>query len=164
MGKRRKGREIVLQASYASLISGASLTETLSDQLGRRESNQDTTEFAEDLMEKIQLNRIDITNKLKELISSSSWNPDRVGALERVILTLGLAELLHSRDIPVRVVINEALELTRRYCDEGAVKFVNGVLDNAAHRIYPDGIPNYKPMSEEDLVAGERPSETSDGE
>ncbi len=139
MGKRRKGREIVLQASYASLISGASLADTLQDQLGRRESADETSEFAEDLMQKIQLHRNDLKNKLTELVSSSSWHPDRVGVLEKVILTMGLAELLHSREVPVKVVINEALELTRRYCDEGAVKFVNGVLDTAAGKIYPDG-------------------------
>ena len=145
MGKRRKGREIVLQASYASMISGASLSDTLKDQLDRRESADETSEFAEDLMKKIQLNRTDLKNKMIELISYSNWDPNRVGLLEKVILTMGLAELLHSREVPVKVVINEALELTRRYCDEGAVKFVNGVLDKAANKIYPDGIVVLKP-------------------
>lgn len=141
MGKRRKGREIVLQSTYASLISGASLAETLEDQLSRRESAVETTDFARDLMQKIQLHRSDLDRRLKKLVSSSNWSPDRLGVLEKVILTMGLTELLHSPDVPVRAVINECLELTRRYCDEGAVGFVNGVLDRAAGEIYPDGIP-----------------------
>ncbi len=141
MGKRRKGREIVLQATYASLISGASLQVTLADQLSRRESADETSEFAEDLMKKIQMNRTDLKDKLNHLLESSNWSPERLGVLEKVILTMGIAELVYSKDVPVRVVINEALELTRRYCDEKAVGFVNGVLDQAASRVYPDGIP-----------------------
>jgi transcription antitermination protein NusB len=144
VGKRRKGREIVLQATYASLISGASLQDTLKDQLNRRESADETSEFAEDLVNKIQLNRVDLEMRRNELLKKSNWSPERLGVLEKVILLIGLAELVHSPDVPVKVTINEALELTRRYCDEKAVGFINGVLDNAAHRIYPDGIPNPK--------------------
>jgi transcription antitermination protein NusB len=144
VGKRRKGREIVLQATYASLISGASLQVTLADQLSRRESADETSEFAEDLMKKIQMNRTDLEQKLNGLLESSNWSPERLGILEKVILTMGIAELVYSREVPVRVVINEALELARRYCDEKAVGFVNGVLDQAASRVYPDGIPDVK--------------------
>ena len=144
MGKRRKGREIVLQATYASLISGASLQVTLGDQLSRRESADETSEFAEDLMNKIQMNRTDLQQKLNQLLENSNWSPERLGILEKVILTMGITELVHSKDVPVRVVINEALELTRRYCDEKAVGFVNGILDQAAGRVYPDGIPDLK--------------------
>lgn len=141
MGKRRKGREIVLQSTYASLISGAPLSETLDDQLSRRESAPETTDFARDLMQKIRLHRTDLDNRVKSLVSQSNWSPERLGVLEKVILTMGMAELVHSPDVPVRVVINECLELTRRYCDEGARGFVNGVLDKAASEIYPKGIP-----------------------
>lgn len=141
MGKRRKGREIVLQAYYASLISGADLQDTLEDQIRRRESAPETVDFARRLMGLIRANRQDLEGKVRSLISKN-WNPDRLGVLEKVILTMGVAELVHSPDVPVRVAINEALELTRRYCDEDAVGFVNGVLDAAAGKVYPDGIPS----------------------
>jgi N utilization substance protein B len=140
VGKRRKGREIVLQAYYASLISGADLEATLEDQFTRRESAPETVDFARSLMGHIRRHRTDLEGKVRSLISQN-WNPDRLGVLEKVILTMGVAELVHCRDVPVRVVINEALELTRRYCDEDAVGFVNGVLDAAAGKVYPDGIP-----------------------
>ena len=127
MGKRRKGREIVLQSSYASLISGASLLDTLADQLERRESADDTVVFARDLAGKIMDNSAELKSWLATLISDK-WDPQRLGVLERAILAMGLAELKYSPEVPFRVAINEALELTRRYCDEGAVGFVNGVL------------------------------------
>ena len=149
MGKRRKGREIVLQACYASLISGADLDDTLEDQIRRRESAPETVEFARQLMAKIKANRSDLDRKVKSLISQN-WNPERLGVLEKVILTMGVAELVHSPDVPVRVVINEALELTRRYCDEDAVGFVNGVLDTAATRVYPEGIPSVNDSSQDE--------------
>ena len=153
MGNRRKGREMVLQASYASVISGTELDKTLEDQITRRESPPETIDFARQLMAKIKNNQADLDGKVKSLISKN-WDPNRLGVLEKVILTMGVAELVHSPDVPVRVVINEALELTRRYCDEDAVGFVNGVLDTAASKVYPDGIPaaseSYEPEAPED--------------
>ena len=138
MGMRRKGREIVLQSMYASLISGAKLTDTLEDQLTRRESADDTREFARDLAGKVKLNAADLDGWMNSLITDR-WDPSRLGSLEIVILTIGLAELKHSPDVPYKVVINEACELTRRFCDEKAVGFINGVLDRAAQQVYPQG-------------------------
>ncbi len=136
MGKRRKGREIVLQSMYASLISGADLIDTLDDQLTRRESADDTTEFARDLAGKVKANAAELDRWLNSLVSSK-WDPSRLGTLEVVILTMGLAELKYSPDVPFKVIINEACELARRYCEEKAVGFVNGVLDKAASQVYP---------------------------
>ena len=136
MGKRRKGREIVLQSMYASMISGANLIDTLDDQLSRRESAVETTEFARDLAGKVKDNARDLDGWMNSLVTSK-WDPSRLGSLEIVILTIGLAELKFSPDVPFKVIINEACELARRYCDGGAVGFVNGVLDKAASQVYP---------------------------
>jgi len=137
VGKRRKGREIVLQSMYASLISGAQLMDTLEDQLAQRESADETADFARDLSGKVKAHGADLDRWLNTLISSR-WDPSRLGSLEVVILTMGLAEIRHSPDVPYRVVINEACELARRYCEENAVGFVNAVLDRAAAETYPD--------------------------
>lgn len=137
MGKRRKGREIVLQSMYASLMGGGDVPAVLEDQLLRRESAPETAAFARDLAAKVKANRPDNERWLRTLISVR-WDPSRVGALERCILLLGLTELRHSPEVPFRAVINEACELARRYCEDAAVGFVNGVLDRAAHETYPD--------------------------
>lgn len=137
MGKRRKGREIVLQSLYASVISGSDLKVALDDQLARRESADETAAFASDLGSKLAAHRPELDTWLRALVSRG-WSPDRVGVLEKVILTIGLAELRYSPDVPWRVIINEALELTRRYCEPDAVGFVNGVLDAAAAETYPE--------------------------
>jgi len=137
VGKRRKGREIVLQSLYASLIGGGDVMAVLEDQLIRRESAPETITFARDLALKIRTHRPDTERWLKTLVSAR-WDPSRLGTLELCILYLGLTELKHSPEVPFRAVINEACELARRYCEDGAVGFVNGVLDRAAHQAYPD--------------------------
>jgi N utilization substance protein B len=137
VGKRRKGREIVLQSLYASLIGGGDVMAVLEDQLIRRESAPETITFARDLALKIRTHRPDTERWLKTLVSAR-WDPSRLGTLELCILYLGLTELKHSPEVPFRAVINEACELARRYCEDGAVGFVNGVLDRAAHQVYPD--------------------------
>jgi len=134
---------------YASLISGANLIDTLDDQLARRESADDTGEFARALAMKVKLNAAELDQWLNSLISSR-WDPSRLGTLEIVILTIGLAELKYSPDVPYKVVINEACELAKRYCDEGAVGFVNGVLDKAASQIYPPSGPEAPAPDEQD--------------
>jgi len=131
LGKRRKGREIVLQSMYASLINGAPLLMVLDDQLERRKSAPETAAFARDLAGKVKLHSAEIDRWLKTLVTGS-WDPERLGSLELVILSLGLAELRYSPDVPRPVVINEAIELAHRYCEDGSVGFVNGVLDKAA--------------------------------
>ena len=137
MGKRRKGREIVLQSLYASLMGGGDVPAVLEDQLLRRESAPETAAFARELAAKVKAHRAETERWLRTLISAR-WDPSRVGALERCILLLGLTELRHSPEVPYRAVINEACELAHRYCEDAAVGFVNGVLDRAAHETYPD--------------------------
>ncbi len=155
MGKRRKGREIVLQSLYASLISGGDVLAVLEDQLLRRESAPETVTFARDLARKVRDHRTENEAWLRTLVSAR-WDPSRLGSLELCILHLGLSELKHSPEVPFRAVINEACELARRYCEEGAIGFVNGVLDRAAHQVYPDAAaaPADGLMDDDDDEAG----------
>jgi len=125
---------------YASLISGADLNDTLDDQLERRESADETGEFAKDLAKKVKDHAPELDHWLNTMVSSK-WDPSRLGSLEIVILTIGLAELKFSPEVPWKVVINEACELAHRYCDDGAVGFVNAILDTAAGQVYPQQAP-----------------------
>lgn len=137
MGKRRKGREIVLQSLYASLMGGGDVLAVLEDQLLRRDSAPETSAFARELARKVKTD-LPATERWLATLVSKRWDPSRLGSLERCILHLGLTELRHSPEVPFRAVINEACELAHRYCEDGAVGFINGVLDRAAHEIYPD--------------------------
>jgi N utilization substance protein B len=130
VGKRSKGRALLLQAMYAARISDRNLTDCLEEQLDRRDSADETAVFARELMRKVVNHGRALEASVAPLLAN--WDLERVGTLERLILTLALTELHHSPEVPPRVVINEACELARLFCDEGAVKFVNGLLDRAA--------------------------------
>ena len=130
MGKRSKGREIVLQSLYAAQLSGVSLAVCLHEQLQRRDAADETAEFAQDLAAKVARHKIEREAELASLLQN--WAPERVGVIERAILIVALTELHDSPEVPWKVAINEACELARRFCDESAVGFVNGILDRAA--------------------------------
>src|SRR5262249_38740796 len=64
---------------------------------------------------------------------------DQLDAVGRAILLLGLAELKHRADVPTKVVINEGVELAKRYGAAESFKFVNAVLDKTARELRPGG-------------------------
>ncbi len=72
--------------------------------------------------------------ELDELIAgfSHNWRVNRMGRIELTILRMGLYEMLFREDIPSKVAINEALELSRQYGEESARSFLNGILDATA--------------------------------
>lgn len=74
---------------------------------------------------------IDKTEELDQMLESASkdWKLSRVGKAELAILRVGAYEIRFDDDIPEKVAINEALELAKKYCDEKAVSFINGVLN-----------------------------------
>ncbi|EGQ27759.1 transcription antitermination factor NusB [Mammaliicoccus sciuri] len=64
----------------------------------------------------------EITNKLE------NWSIDRLPKIERTVLRLAVYELLHNKEVPDRVILNEAIELCKTFGDEKSGRFVNGVL------------------------------------
>ncbi len=72
--------------------------------------------------------------KIDSLLSEhlSGWSLDRLGVLERAILRVAVYELLNENDVPVAVIVNEAVTLAKRFCSTEAGALVNGVLGNVA--------------------------------
>lgn len=67
--------------------------------------------------------------------AAQHWRPERMAAVDRNVLRLGTYELLHRRKTPPPVVINEALEIARKFSGEDSVQFINGLLDNIRKEI-----------------------------
>jgi len=139
MGRRRKGREVLVQALYAADVGGFPLARTLDDQLARREGADETSSFARALADKVTARLTAVDAWLASLLEN--WDPARVGHVERAILRLALTELGWCPEVPQAVAINEACELARLFADEQAVSFVNGVLDRAARQIVDGAYP-----------------------
>ena len=132
-GTRRSGRSYALQLLYArdgdasNDLAGAAVN--WADQFELEIDGQAQT-FAKELVAAA----IDRTKEVDELIASASknWRLERMSRVDRNILRLGATELLAFHDVPVKVVINEAVELAKRFGTSESSAFVNGVLDRIA--------------------------------
>jgi N utilization substance protein B len=94
-------------------------------------------EFTLRLIHSVEDHAPEIEKTLQEVLEH--WTLDRVGIVERALLKLACAEIDYFADIPPRVTINEYLELAKRYSNENAPGFLNGVLDRLVHlRQKPD--------------------------
>jgi transcription antitermination protein NusB len=91
--------------------------------------------FAEDIF------RVAIVNleKIDELIAANSrhWRLERMPAVDRNLLRMAVGEMIGFRSTPFPIVINEALEIGRRYSAPESINFLNGVLDSIAHSLLP---------------------------
>jgi N utilization substance protein B len=132
-GSRRNGRAYALQLLYArdndasADVAGVATDWAAAFEL---ELEPDAQDFAKGLVGKAA----EHAAKIDELIASSSknWRLERMSRVDRNILRLGTCELLAARDVPVKVVINEAVELAKRFGTAESSAFVNGVLDRIA--------------------------------
>lgn len=126
--KRRQIREKVLQALYAHELSGESVDLILEHIVAPLKKEPEVFELARQLI----IKTIEVTPELDALIKGrvANWEFSRLAVIDRIILRMGICELLYFEDIPPKVSINEAIEIARRYSTEKSDKFVNGVLDS----------------------------------
>jgi len=91
--------------------------------------------FAEDLFRVASAEQ----ERIDELIAehSTHWRIDRMPAVDRNLLRMAVAELVGFKATPFPIVINEALEIGRRYCAPESINFLNGVLDSVARSLMP---------------------------
>jgi transcription antitermination protein NusB len=131
-GSRERARGLLVKALYQWQLAGHDETELIRQYSGLAEyARIDQSYF-------VQLLRHAIGDapKYDALIASlASRGIDQLDAVGRAILLLGLAELDHRPDVPVKVVINEAVKLTKRFGAADSYRFVNAVLDKAAGMI-----------------------------
>ncbi len=127
MGSRRKGRELALQMLFQWELGRHSPAHVLSTFLRAQKVDADVEGFARALFE----GTVGEIEQLDRLVQEHSehWRPERMAAVDRNILRVALYELLHFPDTPPAVVIDEALEIARRFSGEDSAAFVNGVLD-----------------------------------
>ena len=90
-------------------------------------SNISDQEFADDLINRTLIH----LKKLDEIIESrvSNWEINRIALIDKILLRIGICELLHFPDIPPKVTINEYIEIAKEYSTAGSAKFINGILD-----------------------------------
>jgi N utilization substance protein B len=133
MSRRRKAREIALQTLYAEEMSGADWRAAFRDNVERRKPSEEAVEYAERLVERVIEEKPQLDERLKRRLRN--WELERVSVIDRTILRIALAELIHCPEVPTNVIMDEAIEIAKKFSSADAGKFVNGVLDALAREV-----------------------------
>ncbi len=134
MGTRRKSRELALQMLFQADMGGQSMDQVLRTfWSGRGTVTEEVRNFAEDLFR----TATEKAGEIDQLIErhAQHWRMERMAAVDRNLLRSGVAEFLGFPRTPKPVVINEALEIARKFSSPESVQFINGVLDSVAREL-----------------------------
>lgn len=124
--RRRFVREKVLQVLYAQELNKDALQALIDATLGDI-TDLAEKEFANDLINRVIINK----KKLDETIQVrvANWEMNRIALIDKILLRMGICEILYFPDIPPKVSINESIEIAKIYSTSGSGKFINGILD-----------------------------------
>jgi N utilization substance protein B len=136
LAKRTKARERAVQALYQIDVAATDLDEALSRFWKSFEPvEREVMDLAEALVRGVARSRREIDDAIEAV--STNWRIDRMARVDRNVLRLAVHELLHRPDVPVKVVLNEAIELGKKFGSESSGAFINGVLDKIAAGLPP---------------------------
>jgi N utilization substance protein B len=132
MKSRTKARSLALQALYESDISGHSGVAAIEERLVEDPLDDNLADFARQIV----IGVIPIIAQLDELIAQHApeWPLDQVAVVDRNILRIALWEFAVAKVTPIKVAINEAIEMAKIYGSDSTPRFVNGVLGSLAAR------------------------------
>lgn len=136
-GARRRAREVAFRVAYQADIAGDAYPAAW--RLRKADEStltEDQVELVEDLVAALEARGIEIDAAIQSALDGR-WTLPRLAATDRAVLRIGVAELLARPGSPVRVVIDEGIEIARTYGSEESGRFVNGVLDHAARTLRP---------------------------
>ena len=126
VGSRRRARIAVLQALYEADTSHHAALEAFKRIASQERLSQDATAFAKDLIQEV-LAQQDETDQIIAQ-AAPAWPVEQLSPVDRNILRLAIREMLGDNGTPVRVAINEAVELAKSFGSDSSARFVNGVL------------------------------------
>ncbi|MBE2292968.1 MAG: transcription antitermination factor NusB [Xanthomonadaceae bacterium] len=126
---RSRARRRALQAVYAWQISGGNAQQVIAQFAHEQAHEVADLEYFEDLVRGVTAEHADLDAALAPYLDRGVQEVD---AIERAVLRLAAYELLHRPDVPYRVVLNEAIEIAKRFGSEHGHTYVNGVLDHAS--------------------------------
>lgn len=126
---RSRARRRALQALYAWQMSDTAITKVIEQFRSEQDMEVADLEYFEDLVRGVEKNLGALDEALAAFLDRGI---DQVDPIERAVLRIAAYELRHRPDVPYRVVINEAIETTKRFGSEHGHTYVNGVLDHAA--------------------------------
>ncbi len=135
-GARRRARELAFRIAYQCDVTRDGYAATWAAVREEERLSRDQGELVEDVVRLLEARAIEVDASLTR--ACEHWPLERLAATDRSVLRVAVAELMARPGTPARVVLNEAIELARRYGSEESGAFVNGVLDRVARGLRPD--------------------------
>jgi N utilization substance protein B len=132
---RRRAREAAFQVAFQADLMSESFGETWSRLRETFALSDDQRELVEDVVTTLDRQREAVDGALR--LAAEHWEIERLAATDRSVLRASIAELIGRPGTPARVVLNEAIEIAKRYGSEDSGRFVNGVLDRVARALRP---------------------------
>jgi len=144
---RREARELVLRILFQIDVGKQPVDQVIEGALSQSILEGGYRDFAEEVARGTWERRLEIDARLKDL--TPDWSPERQPAVDRNILRMTTYEILYRAETPVAAVINEAIELAKKYSTAESGRFVNGVLGGLARSV-PRGLEEGDKTSEQD--------------
>ena len=134
MGTRRKSRELAMQMLFQGDLGKQTPEEVRRLFWASREDvDAETRGFAEDLYRVATVRQAEVDGLIEA--HAQNWRLERMAAVDRNLLRAAVAEMVGYPNTPAAIVINESLEIARRYAAPESVQFLNGVLDAVARAL-----------------------------
>ncbi|MEX0866892.1 MAG: transcription antitermination factor NusB [Pirellulales bacterium] len=131
MFRRRRAREVALQVLYQDDLN-KQLNPAIADAfIDVRLATDDLRAFCRSLVAGVRRNRHEIDELLRKI--ADNWKLERMAAIDRNVIRLGTFEILFT-ETPDRIIINESIELAKRYGAKQSSQFVNGILDRVSNQ------------------------------
>ena len=135
--QRRDGRMVAVQFLYSwELNRPENLANALELFFAEQEQPRDHFAFGEELIHGTIEHISEIDGHIRGL--AQNWDFDRIAKIDLTILRVGIFEMLHRKDIPPVVSINEAINLSKQFSNADAKRFINGILDRLKDQIGRD--------------------------
>ncbi len=127
MGRRRQSREMALKMIFQVDMGRLNVREVISYFASGQKASPEVLAYAEALTRGVASDLDQIDSLITD--QTDNWEFDRIAGVDRNILRLAIYELQHYPEVPSSVIINEAIEMAKKYSTEEAGGFVNGILD-----------------------------------
>lgn len=123
---RKYTREMTMKLIYQMEVTKDFNSKLVEEYLDLNESKELDSNYVNLISDLVINNKEEIDSRIDRNLKG--WNLTRIGKIELSILRLAVAEILYVEDIPNKVAINEAIELSKTYADSNASNFINGIL------------------------------------
>jgi len=132
MGARRKARELALQMLFQHDMSGNQPDQITATFEELQKSKPNTREFATKIFRGTVENLTEIDDMIQN--QAENWRLSRMAAVDRNIIRMSIYEFMHEGDTPKLVIIDEAIEIAKKYGTQKSSQFINGILDGILKR------------------------------